>query len=41
MCDDKADGVFPAAMMGADPPVGATSLPAAQHPSNNNPILLH
>jgi transposase InsO family protein len=41
MCDDKAVGACPATTMGADPPVGATPLPAAQHPSNNNPVLLH
>jgi len=41
MCDDKAVGVFPAALMGADPPVGATPLSTALHPSINNPILSH
>ncbi|RMH13790.1 MAG: hypothetical protein D6698_13540 [Gammaproteobacteria bacterium] len=41
MCDDKTAGVFPTALMGADPPVGATPLPTALHPSINNPLLLH
>ena len=36
--DDKADGVFPSAVL-ADPPVGATPLPTAQPATTPPPIL--